>query len=93
MKYNNMGTKQWEKLIGGGDTYRGITIDSSDNVYVAGISKPPPNSYIRIRKFDSLGTQLWDKSFYGSENLVGMDIAVDSNDDVYVCHSYYQQSE
>ncbi len=38
IKYNSSGTKQWTKLLGtpSSDTGRGVTTDSSGNIYVTG---------------------------------------------------------
>ena len=38
VKYNSSGTKQWTKQFGSStsDTGQGVTVDSSDNIYVTG---------------------------------------------------------
>ncbi len=37
VKYNSSGTKQWTKQLGTseGDGGKGVTVDSSDNIYVS----------------------------------------------------------
>jgi hypothetical protein len=72
-KFNSAGTKQWTKLLGasGSDTSaNNITIDSSNNLYIAGYSNGslPGNTITNghglfCAKFDSTGTRLWVKEF------------------------------
>ena len=46
MKYNSSGTKQWTKLLGTSfdDEGRGVTTDSSGNIYVTGKTGGVSNS-------------------------------------------------
>ena len=41
VKYNSSGTKQWTKQLGtsSDDRGNGVTVDSSDNIYVTGYTK------------------------------------------------------
>ena len=93
-KYNNSGTLQWQRTIGGSSTSEdgySITIDSSDNVYVGGVSTGGGvgvyDSY--LVKYNSSGTYQWQKSLGTSGQQIQIrSLASDSSDNVYVAGSY-----
>jgi hypothetical protein len=75
-----------------------ITVDSSGNVYTLGIFRGTADfdpgagttnltsagiNDLFVSKLDSSGALLWVKSFGGSENEIGYEIAVDSSGNVY----------
>lgn len=73
-KYDPSGNLIWAKLINGypfEDVVRAITIDTSDNVYVAGITNFLNPSCI-IRKWDTNGNVLWTKQSFGEINIKDM---------------------
>ena len=93
VKYNNMGEQQWNTTWGGSnfDTASGIAVDSSDNVYLVGItvSFGAGQSDMVIVKYNSLGEQQWNTTWGGSGGDLGYGIAVDSSDNIYLVGSTY----
>ena len=93
MKYNSSGTKQWTKKLGIFDNESGVsmTVDSSDNIYVTGYTKEvydgnsnSENYDIFLMKYNSSGTKQWTKQLGNSAADIGMGVAVDSSDNIYV---------
>ncbi|MBD3249198.1 DUF2341 domain-containing protein [Candidatus Woesearchaeota archaeon] len=95
-KYNRTGYELWEKIYNrnGGDEAIAAALDSDDNIYIAGTAENIVNVSSGvdwwIKKLDSSGNEIivgWNKSFSG-DSLLGNDylhdIAVDSEDNVYV---------
>ena len=93
-KYNNSGTLQWQRTIGGSnasDNGRSITIDSSDNVYIGGVSTAGGvGVYDSILvKYNSSGTYQWQKALGTSGTQINIQaIASDSSDNVYVAGTH-----
>lgn len=87
-KYNNSGTLQWQRKLGGGSAEyaKGVTVDASGNVYAVGYSTAAIIGFedIIVVKYDSSGTIQWQRAFGGSSNENGYAIAVDSSSNVYV---------
>ncbi len=88
IKYNSSGTQQWQRRLGGSanDVARGVTTDSSDNVYVCGSTNSVTSgSDALIVKYDSSGNIQWQRILYGStQSDNARKIAVDSSGNVYV---------
>jgi len=100
-KLNSSGELQWHTFMGSGsqnDSGLAIAVDTSGNVYVAGISwatwGTPVNAYAGDRdafaaKLDSSGVRQWH-TFMGSVNIdYGWAIAVDTSGNVYVAGTSY----
>ena len=91
IKYDTNGNQLWVKSYNGGGNYfdraEDLAIDSSDNVYVTGLSTGLATfgDYATI-KYDSNGNQLWVKRYNGTANDSdwASAIAIDSFDNVYV---------
>ncbi len=93
------GASPWSTYVGGSgiDWGYGIAVDSSDNVYVTGVTQSPdwmkggfdtdPNGGLDafVAKLDSAGDSLlWSTYLGGGSDDYGGDIAVDASDNVYV---------
>lgn len=95
MKLNASGEIVWQKNIGNAsgsysEVGRGIVLDSSNNVYVAGSTSSPSGYKCLVVKLDTDGNVLWQKSFTdGTNNFYGFDIALDGSNNSYICGYYY----
>jgi uncharacterized delta-60 repeat protein len=75
IKYNSMGTRQWEKFYdgpgSGNDEARAIAVDASGDVYVTGFSVGSgvgaTYDYATV-KYDAAGNQLWVSRYDGPDN-------------------------
>jgi uncharacterized delta-60 repeat protein len=73
LKYDTDGSQQWVARyngpVSGPDEAYSIAVDSSGNVYVAGISRGSPgNDDYATVKYDSSGTQQWVERYNGPGN-------------------------
>ena len=93
MKYNSSGIKQWTKQLGNSaaDIGMGVTVDSSDNIYVTGIASGgldrntgSVGEDIVLLKYNSSGTKQWTKQLGSSSSDFAWDVTVDSSDNIYV---------
>jgi uncharacterized delta-60 repeat protein len=93
VKYNSSGTKQWTQQLGTSslDDGRGVTVDSSDNIYVTGTTGGGLDGNtglggadIFLVKYNSSGTKQWTQQLGTSSNDYGRGVAVDSSDNIYV---------
>ncbi len=92
IKYSTIGTELWKKFFNGpgNNTDEGIAlvVDSLHNVYVTGKSvySIADGFDIVTIKYDSIGTQLWDRNFNGSADMhdVPEAITLDKNGNIYV---------
>jgi hypothetical protein len=87
-KYNNLGTLQWQRILGGigaNDRGRALVADSNNNVYLAGgTNSASLGSFAAIlAKYDSSGTIQWQRRLGGSGFDEAFGIAVDGQDNVY----------
>ena len=92
-KYNSSGTKQWTRQLGsnGTDDGWGVTVDSSDSIYVTGTTgggldgNTSAGSYdIFLVKYNSSGTKQWTKQLGTSSFDQGFGVTVDSSNYIYV---------
>ncbi len=93
VKYDSNNKKIWTKQIGTPkeEKANGITIDSSNNIYISGYTKGKfdNDTYssrpdIFLSKFNSGGTNQWIKSFGTPFDDFSNGIAVDSSGNIYI---------
>lgn len=86
VKYNSSGQLIWQQTFGGSndDDCYAITIDSNDNIYLAGARDQQPNDDFLVAKYDSSGTLQWSRVFGGQFPDTCYDVAVDSSGNVYL---------
>lgn len=88
-KYNGSGVLQWNRKIDGSgdDSAVGITVDSSNNIYIAGqtaSSGVQGSNDMFIAKYNSSGTIQWKRTLGTTNNDVAKNVRVDSSGDVYL---------
>jgi len=93
LKYNSSGTKQWTKQFGssGRDSANAIAIDSSGNLYLAGITyggldlntNSGANDFFVV-KYNSSGTKQWTQQLGTPSTEAANAVAADSSGNVYV---------
>jgi len=89
MKYDSAGNQLWHQILGGdySDGAQGIAVDSAGNAYIAGYFQPglgkPENSF--VAKYRSDGALQWATPYdYSLTKDRANDIAIDTNDNIYV---------
>ncbi|MHA1248649.1 MAG: NosD domain-containing protein [Candidatus Helarchaeota archaeon] len=87
-KYYPNGTliwsKNWDKNAQ--DDFLDAVIDKNNNIYLCGRtgSWGYPDKIMLLVKFDPNGNEIWHREWSGSNDLGGRQIALDSNENVYV---------
>jgi len=96
MKYNSSGKRQWTKLLGTWrkDFANAVAIDSSGNIYVAGVTErdledEPRKDFagkddLFVVKYDSKGKKHWTKQLGTKRNDRATGVATDSSGNIYV---------
>ena len=99
VKYNSSGTKQWTKQLGTEkiDEARGVSTDSSGNVYVTGYTdggldgnNSAGRSDLFVVKYNSSGTKQWTKQLGTEDSDFANGVATDSSGNVYVTGTTYR---
>jgi hypothetical protein len=97
IKYNSSGTKQWTQQLGTTlwDDGRGVTTDSSGNIFVTGKTEGgldgntsgdvfPGSGDIFLVKYDSSGTKQWTQQLGTTSSDYGFGVTTDSSGNIYV---------
>ncbi|TFF89387.1 MAG: hypothetical protein EU549_00795 [Promethearchaeota archaeon] len=94
LKYNTTGHYQWNQTYGTpyglnqpiDDYGLGITIDSNDDIFLAGYAEAKPSllKNITLVKYSSLGIQQWNRTWDKNQINRGQGIAMDLKDNIYV---------
>jgi len=90
IKYNSSGVQLWNRTWGESDyeQCRAVTLDSLGNIYIAGrtdIDLGSNYSYdMYLVKYDSLGVQIWNRTWGGSEYDECSAIAVELSNSIYL---------
>lgn len=87
IKYDTSGVYQWHKTWGGSstETAQSIYIDLSDYVYITGKARSfNTTDDVFIVKYDSNGNLIWNRTWGGSGNDIGIDLTVDSQGNAYI---------
>jgi hypothetical protein len=102
IKYNANGTVLWAKSLGGtkNDYARSITLDASENIYLAGGYESPilisgsdtmTNAGIYnvfLIKFDNNGNFIWTKSAGGTEDDEAYSVVLDNSGNIYLAGQF-----
>jgi hypothetical protein len=87
VKYNNLGEQIWNHTLitNCTDVGYGIAVDNLDNIYISGVTNYSSKyGDVFIAKFNSFGTQIWNKT-WGTNNFdCGYSIALDQDGNIYV---------
>lgn len=88
VKYNGNGTLQWNITWGDGgfDRCYGGSVDSSENMYLVGVtdSFDLGGGDIALVKYDKNGEQQWNRTWGGIEHDAGRGITIDSLGNIYL---------
>ena len=86
LKYNSSGDWQWHRKIVVGDMSMaaGITIDSSNNIYLSGSAIFGLNTDVLLVKCDSSGIVQWSKTWDGGAGESAYKIVLDSSNNIYL---------
>ena len=77
---------EWNRTWGTtrSDAGYGVTLDSSNNVYLTGVTYGVGSNDILLVKYDSSGVQQWNRTWGGTEHDSGWGVAVDSSNNIYL---------
>jgi hypothetical protein len=98
IKFNSSGTRQWTKPLGTAqnDLANGVSIDSSGNFYVAGVTykdldgnTSAGSADLFVAKYNSSGTKQWTKQLGTSGRDHARGVATDSSGNVFVAGDTY----
>ena len=87
-KVSNTGVFQWERFWGGSeyDAARAIVLDSSANIYVAGLTQSygAGQTDALLMKYSSTGTLQWNQTYGGTTSEWVNSMVIDSFENIYL---------
>ena len=90
-KYDPIGQEVWTRQFGspGFALSSGVAVDGQGNVYVAGttgaaLANQANPGGVFLRKYDSIGNELWTRQFSTGEEDYAGGVAIDRNGNVYI---------
>lgn len=91
IKYSNDGTELWSRLMPDGGYHPAFTLDSLDNIYMAGGKVRGSWGDLQVYKYNPNGVLQWQLIYPGSGNTgqLPRDMVVDKNGMVYTTGSGY----
>ncbi|MEE9379484.1 MAG: SBBP repeat-containing protein [Candidatus Lokiarchaeia archaeon] len=96
IKFNASGNQEWNVTYGGMDFDRGngISIDSSENIYIVGTTKSfgASDNNIWLLKYNKTGHLQWNTTMDFGNNDRGRDIFIDSDSYIYLTGSARNQT-
>ncbi|MHA1233035.1 MAG: hypothetical protein ACTSPQ_20605, partial [Candidatus Helarchaeota archaeon] len=88
VKYNSSGDLQWNVTWGGteSDIGLGVTVDTNENIIIVGETKSfgGSDTDLVIVKYNSSGSQIWNRTWGGSEDDGGYNVVTDVLNNIYV---------
>ena len=88
IKYDKNGEQLWNRTWDGGNTAegKGVAVDSSDNIIIAGSMYPSglDMADIVVIKYNSTGSLLWNHTWSRSDQDEAWGVAVDSLDNIFI---------
>ncbi|MFW9940061.1 MAG: hypothetical protein ACFFFT_03410 [Candidatus Thorarchaeota archaeon] len=87
VKFNSLGQYQWNRTWSGGYQNEGydIEIDSSDNIYITGYYwRELDDCDLCLIKYNNIGDYQWNRTYDLSSHDQGIEIALDSTDNIYI---------
>jgi len=87
VKFNSLGEYQWDKTWGGGhiDTGWAMTMDSSDNIFITGLTfSYGTGGDLFLLKYNNAGDLQWDTTWGGSSFEDAHSIELDSSGNIFV---------
>ena len=90
-KYNSSGTLQWQRNLQASSVYYGawndLSVDSSDNIYVAGNASGGGGGDCVLAKYNSSGSLQWQRRMGMGDSSGWAGVRLDSSANVYVSGS------